>query len=308
MSPPTMSSHRSRAFRVKRAAVLLGFNWYYAIFPQLEQNAIYNSVNFSISPMNACQYSAAIAKVSALLCPSESATLQLYPSTYLGVTGNYLAVSNYVGNYGGPAAIQPYSGTIVPGYNVEGATTTVGTMLPVIGMQAITDGTSNTGLVSERLLSLYPFGTTTLVYPQGPNGWRAVFTSTYGSAGPNTSSSPTIRHSCSPELQCHLEHDRVNRFGSHWSADVHRPSGVPDPVELRALDGSQLGSVCEHIGFVYCRIQSARCHRSLWLCLGEQPALRAAPMSASPTDRCTSSSRQSLCRPGGDSARAPGAR
>ena len=82
----------------------MGFNWYYAIFPQLEQNAIYNSVNFSMSPMNACQYSAAVTKVNALLCPSESATLQLYPSTYLGVTGgNTLAVSNYVGNYGGPA-------------------------------------------------------------------------------------------------------------------------------------------------------------------------------------------------------------
>lgn len=180
---PPQSSFPSQA-----GTVLLGFNWYYAIFPQLEQNAIYNSVNFSVSPMNACQYSAAIAKVNALLCPSESANLQLYPSSYLGVTGNYLAVSNYVGNYGGPAAIQPFSGTIVPGYNVEGSTASVGTMLPVIGIQSITDGTSNTGLVSERLLSLYPYGTTTLVYPQGPNGWRAVFTSPYGSAGPNTSS------------------------------------------------------------------------------------------------------------------------
>jgi prepilin-type N-terminal cleavage/methylation domain-containing protein len=63
--------------------VLLGYNWYYAIFPQLEQNAIFNSVNFSVSPASAVQYSAAITKVSALLCPSESANLQLYTSTTL---------------------------------------------------------------------------------------------------------------------------------------------------------------------------------------------------------------------------------
>jgi prepilin-type N-terminal cleavage/methylation domain-containing protein/prepilin-type processing-associated H-X9-DG protein len=183
---PPQSSFPSQA-----GNVLLGYNWYYAIFPQLEQNAIFNAINFSVSPMNACQYSAAVTKVSALLCPSESANLQLYPSSYLGVTGSFLAVSNYVGNYGGPAAIQPFSGTIVPGYNVEGSTTTVGTTLPVIGMQAITDGTSNTGLVSERLLSLYAYGTTTLVYPQPTNGWRAVFTAPYGSAGPNSSTLAT---------------------------------------------------------------------------------------------------------------------
>ena len=103
----------------------------------------------------------------------------------MGVTsGTYLAVSNYVGNYGGPAAIQPYTGTIVPGYNIAAGTTSTstGTQLPSIGMQSITDGTSNTGLVSERLLALYPYGTSStgaLVYPQPTNGFRAVFVGTY---------------------------------------------------------------------------------------------------------------------------------
>jgi prepilin-type processing-associated H-X9-DG protein len=64
--------------------------------------------------------------------------------------------------------------------------TSTGTSLPVVGMQSITDGTSNTALVSERLLSLYPIGTSTLVYPSGGNSaWRAVFQGP--SVAPNSS-------------------------------------------------------------------------------------------------------------------------
>src|ERR1700741_2886489 len=52
------------SFPSQAGSALLGFNWYYAIFPQLEQTAIFNSVNFSVSPLNAVQYTAAIANVN----------------------------------------------------------------------------------------------------------------------------------------------------------------------------------------------------------------------------------------------------
>jgi prepilin-type N-terminal cleavage/methylation domain-containing protein/prepilin-type processing-associated H-X9-DG protein len=167
-----------------------GFNWYLAIFPQLEQNTIFNATNFYLCPLDGGigQYSmvtAATTQVNSLLCPSESATTNLYSSpSGLG----YYAVSNYVGNYGGPAAIQAYTGTIVPGYDLTQGLTTLSNRLQVIGMQSITDGTSNTALVSERLLSGYPYGSTTTVYPQGIPGLRAIFMSSYSGAIPGTAS------------------------------------------------------------------------------------------------------------------------
>jgi prepilin-type N-terminal cleavage/methylation domain-containing protein/prepilin-type processing-associated H-X9-DG protein len=179
-SYPTMAANQSG----NATGFAYGFTWYYAIFPQLEQTQIFNAVNFSLSPSDPSQLSAAITKVNSLLCPSESANLQLFASTNFftsaNATSSFYAVTNYVGNYGGPAAYQPYTGTIAPGYNVEAGMTmtATGTALPVIGLQANTDGTSNTGLVSERLLSNYQYttGTQTTVFPSGGSmAWRAVF-------------------------------------------------------------------------------------------------------------------------------------
>jgi prepilin-type processing-associated H-X9-DG protein len=133
--------------------------------------------------MDTSQLTAAVAKVSSLLCPDESGSLSLYTISTGTNTWNY-AVSNYVGNYGGPAAMMPYSGTIVPGYDVEqGMTTASATRMPVVGLQSCIDGTSNTALFSERLLAAYAFNTTATVFPSGgPNAYRAIFTGTYAAA------------------------------------------------------------------------------------------------------------------------------
>ena len=175
-----------------------GFNWYYAVFPFLEETPIYNAVNFNLTPFDYSQLTAASSKVAALLCPDESSSLQLYPVT-LNANTYYYATSNYVGNYGGPAAIMPYNGTIIPEYNLEvGMTTYAGNNLQTVGMQAITDGTSNTGLFSERLISAYPFGSSATVYANGTNGLRAIFTGNYPAApssvmmGTLTTSNPAM--------------------------------------------------------------------------------------------------------------------
>ena len=96
--------------------------------------------------------------MSALLCPSESANLQLYSVELSGRHRTYYSPSAITSAITVDRRLQPYSGTIVPGYNVEAVDDErVGAATAVVGMQSITDGTSNTGLFSERLLSHYPY-------------------------------------------------------------------------------------------------------------------------------------------------------
>ncbi len=164
---PAQSSWPSAAANLtgNPAGLRWGFNWYCALLPQMEQQTIFNAINFSLCPMDsgvgqgqgqASMVTAATSQIGALLCPSDSAPTQLLPvPTGLGGSG-YYSVSNYVGNYGGPAAIMPYSGTIIPGWDLEQGDMATTNKLPTVGMQAITDGTSNTALFSERLLAQYP--------------------------------------------------------------------------------------------------------------------------------------------------------
>jgi prepilin-type N-terminal cleavage/methylation domain-containing protein/prepilin-type processing-associated H-X9-DG protein len=165
-----------------------GFNWYCALFPEMEQQAIFNAINFSLCPMDngpgyASMVTAATSQIGTLLCPSESASTQLLAiaTVLVGPSySGYYSVSNYVGNYGGPAAIMPYSGTIIPGWDLEQGLMATSNQLPTVGMQAITDGTSNTALLSERLLSQYPYRTNgdrtkATVYANGIAGLRAIF-------------------------------------------------------------------------------------------------------------------------------------
>jgi prepilin-type N-terminal cleavage/methylation domain-containing protein len=188
---PTMAANQSG----NATGYAWGFSWYFALFPQLEQTQVFNSVNFSLSPADPSQVTAAVIKVSSLLCPTESANTQLYSSTNLYTLASgaqFFAVSNYVGNYGGPAAYTPYSGTIIPGYDVEGGMNANAARLPTVGMQSITDGSSNTGLFSERLLAAFPFGSGGTVFPSGIGGYRAVFTGTFAAAPSSVTSANMI--------------------------------------------------------------------------------------------------------------------
>jgi len=122
------------------------FAWYLAVLPNLEQNQIYNAINFNVGVQNTpylqMQTTAGYTQISVLLCPSETASKR---------PGDPWATASYVGNYGGPGAIQLYSGTVVPNQDILGGGAAY---VGPIGFQAISDGTSNTALFSEHLIGL----------------------------------------------------------------------------------------------------------------------------------------------------------
>ncbi len=135
-------------------------SWIPPILQFTEQTAMYNAYNFSLDPMAAAATAVELAnttvacsRLALLTCPSDN--MQPQPLRQLLTTGIYFGTTNYVGNYGGPGPSNPISGTIIPSNNhwMNNVTSVPLTFGPV-SIASITDGTSNTGLISERLIGL----------------------------------------------------------------------------------------------------------------------------------------------------------
>ena len=97
-------------------------SWTASLLPQIEQQPLYNALNFSvpmwevIPPSYGANTTVALTTINTLLCPSESVTRSpsfAFAGNTFGYTGQF-AVINYACNYGGPAMIKACSGTIVP--------------------------------------------------------------------------------------------------------------------------------------------------------------------------------------------------
>ncbi len=126
--------------------------WAVALLPMMEGQALANAANFSFGADQEANYQTVCrARVATYICPSESAG-----------TGPWLPQSwtNYSANIGGPPSLRTWSGVIIPmrqddrvmidtNYPNNAATVTVA---------SLTDGTSNTVAISERLIGL-PGGT-----------------------------------------------------------------------------------------------------------------------------------------------------
>ena len=145
-------------------------SWTAAILPMLEQQPLYNAINFSIpmyeigfvSPIYGGNTTVALTSLASLICPSES-MLHSAPS----INGDF-AMSNYAGNFGGPAMISSTNGTIIP---PRGSLWFSGPNLGPVTIAAVTDGTTNTALFSEHLLA---YGSN--VVTSGPSPSAAVGT------------------------------------------------------------------------------------------------------------------------------------
>ncbi len=146
-------------------------SWIPGTFAFAEQTTIYNAINYSVqmissgNPGGWANSTVGLMNVSILQCPSENRTGQgQYP--FSAIPGVYYGMSNYVGNYGGPGPVSMMSGTIIPSNNayigsapIPGTTKSKpgiygGVTWGPVRMASITDGTSNTGLISERLLGI----------------------------------------------------------------------------------------------------------------------------------------------------------
>jgi prepilin-type N-terminal cleavage/methylation domain-containing protein/prepilin-type processing-associated H-X9-DG protein len=144
--------------------------WMVALLGNMEQQALFNSANYYFGAFGVANINTlSTTKVSSFICPSESLR-----------TGGWIASSftNYHANFGGPASMASWSGAFVPfrgdpgdkpGFTNAVTTANMGSF----GFESVTDGTSNTAMISEKLIGLagYVGGAT----PGTANGKRVSF-------------------------------------------------------------------------------------------------------------------------------------
>ena len=153
------------------------YGWPLALLPNLEQTPLFNAFNFSIGVPGLGtdpgyvigNTTVEFVQLAALICPSDGTVIR--PQAPWGAT-------NYVGNMGGPGEFNAMTGTIVP---VGGWISGWGDAqnFGPIPLAAITDGTSNTALFSERLMGI---NSGPKILRNSNNAKRAVFQGTVAAA------------------------------------------------------------------------------------------------------------------------------
>ncbi|MGP0068527.1 MAG: DUF1559 domain-containing protein [Isosphaeraceae bacterium] len=170
-------------------------SWIPGLLQFTEAAPQFNALNFSLDIIGGgfggyANSTVTCSSINILICPSESLNVGQYAfptgTTYYGRT-------NYMGNYGGPGVISLMSGTIIPANNwmigtaMNLTNNTAGLNLysnsswAPVRIASITDGTSNTGLISERMMGIggkYPAN----VSAAGSNATRCSIHSPTGAA------------------------------------------------------------------------------------------------------------------------------
>jgi prepilin-type N-terminal cleavage/methylation domain-containing protein/prepilin-type processing-associated H-X9-DG protein len=121
--------------------------WAVALLPMMEQQALFNTANYTFGAQNPPNSTLANTLLNALVCPSESSA-----------TGpHFNGWTNYAANFGGPSPIMAWSGPITPMSSGGFGTSTLDYTNGNVGthsLAAITDGTSTTACFGERLVGL----------------------------------------------------------------------------------------------------------------------------------------------------------
>jgi len=131
-------------------------DWTASLLPQMEQQAMYNALNFSLSSGFSggdTQNTTVLAQqVASLLCPSENQkTTTIGPGTR----------KSYMANIGGPGCIMAWSGIFIPLKDSPNGTDWAGCYVNgnsgrTFGFEGVTDGSSNTAMFSESLIGSGP--------------------------------------------------------------------------------------------------------------------------------------------------------
>jgi prepilin-type N-terminal cleavage/methylation domain-containing protein/prepilin-type processing-associated H-X9-DG protein len=127
-------------------------DWSASILAQMEQTPMYNSLNFAFgSSVGADTQNRTVLsqQIASLLCPSEN------QKTSNQIIGGVTSKKSYHANVGGPGCISAYSGIFVPQIQDWNGSTgglngiTQNQNCGTVDMASITDGTSNTAMISE---------------------------------------------------------------------------------------------------------------------------------------------------------------
>jgi prepilin-type N-terminal cleavage/methylation domain-containing protein/prepilin-type processing-associated H-X9-DG protein len=152
-------------------------NWAVSLLPFIEQTPLSNSTNFSYGISDLPNYvTITLTKISALNCPSESLSVGPWVSTNM---------ANYRANCQGPPTIASWSGpiTIMQGNAAAGPSTGLANNLAnqgTIGIQGVTDGTTNTAMFSERLIGTAGNGNSTGMSTIGPGNSNLALRGFFG--------------------------------------------------------------------------------------------------------------------------------
>jgi prepilin-type N-terminal cleavage/methylation domain-containing protein/prepilin-type processing-associated H-X9-DG protein len=166
-------------------------DWTASILGQMDQIPLYNQLNFAFSsgwagytsqgwdPQNT---SVLAVQIGSLLCPSEDKAKN--PTIGPGTVKSYMA------NIGGPADFMAWSGMFVPlrdnpplDYSGVYINSNAGS---TFGIESVTDGSSNTAMLSESLIGSGPASPVALsaTLRQGTYQWEIPFLTAYWDQGP----------------------------------------------------------------------------------------------------------------------------
>jgi prepilin-type N-terminal cleavage/methylation domain-containing protein/prepilin-type processing-associated H-X9-DG protein len=182
-------------------------SWQISILPNMEQTQLYNAYNFNRAADGPPNNTVGFTQIASLLCPSDNQRTR---------PADPWAASSYHGNHGGPGIVQNWSGTIVQNFtNYPQAWWGADSNLGYFGFEAITDGTSNTALASEKLLGAS--GNPTL-YPGGANGKRGIYPANYnGAYNQGPTANPQAAIAMCNSLPATTPSDGSYLSGAHYS-------------------------------------------------------------------------------------------